>query len=101
MKNGESPAKATGLSPNDITPREATPRRVVAQLPVPVGVATRRHLPARLNWDNGHPARCVDSPFTAHATGETPVVPVRSRRSAALPHHWNTMTVPKAGMQLS
>ena len=57
MISRQSIACDSGLSPNDITPREATPRRVVAQLPVPDGVATRRHFPAWRLQRQGHLAR--------------------------------------------
>ena len=61
------------LSPNDITPGEATPRRVVAQLPVPDGVATRRHFPAWRLQRQGHLARFFR--LLVRATCAIPILP--------------------------
>ena len=73
MVGGIVNISAAGLSPNDITPGEATPRRVVAQLPVPDGVATRRHFPAWRLQRQGHLARFFR--ILVRATCAIPILP--------------------------
>ena len=79
--------KFPGLSPNDITPGEATPRRVVAQLPVPVGVATRRHFPAWQLQRQGHLARFFR--LLVRATCTIPILPAPDAlRGSKIPRTW-------------
>ena len=61
------------LSPNDITPGEATLRRAVAEVPVHAGVAARRRFPAWRLQRQDHLARLFR--LLVRATCAIPILP--------------------------